>query len=136
MKTFSNNRRKIYSSNNRRANGGPRGSSESPYLSQKVNGNNSFRRSNKNFKDQYADYINKAKEAIGNGDEVLEQFYLQYAEHCFRQMEDSGKNFISKKIDKPSSEDESISNSNNEEGDKAIKIKPKSDFDDLASQLS
>ena len=132
MKTF-NNRRKIYSSNSRRANGSQRGSADSPYLSQKGN-NNGYRRNNKNFKDQYTDYINKAKDAISNGDEILEQFYLQYAEHCFRQMEDSGRSFVSKKIDKSITEKESsktTSTNNSKE-----KSSTKTDFDDLANQLA
>ena len=52
-----------------------RGSADSPYL--QANGNsNGYKRNGKNPKDQYNDFLNKAKDAQGQGDEVLEQFYL------------------------------------------------------------
>ena len=61
------------------------GGADSPYL--QANGNsNGFKRNGKNPKDQYNDFLNKAKDAKGQGDEVLEQFYLQHAEHYYRQM--------------------------------------------------
>ena len=135
MKQFNNNRRKIYNSNNRRSNPNRNGS-DSPYISQNGNSNN-YRRNNKSFKDQYEDYLNKAKEAIGNGDEVLEQFFLQHAEHCFRQMEDSRRTLISKKIITPSEDLEKNQDKIVlEKKSKKSKIEPKTDFDDLANQLA
>ena len=49
------------------------GVADSPYV--KNNGNsNGFKRNGKNPKDQYNDFLNKAKEAKGQGDEVLGNF--------------------------------------------------------------
>ena len=36
-------------------------------------------------------FLNKAKDAKGQGDEILEQFYLQHAEHYYRQIDNSSK---------------------------------------------
>ena len=72
-------------------------------------------------------------DAKGQGDEVLEQFYLQHAEHYFRQMEHSNKGSVSRKI---------ISKDRMEKDqDKNVEVavdqqKSTTDFDDLASQLS
>ena len=64
------------------------GVADSPYL--QTNGNsNGYKRNGKNPKDQYNDFLNKAKDAKGQGDDVLEQFYLQHAEHYFRQTDNS-----------------------------------------------
>ena len=64
----------------RKINSSRSGVADSPYL--QANGNsNGFKRNGKNPKDQYNDYLNKAKDAKGQGDDVLEQFYLQHAEH-------------------------------------------------------
>ena len=122
-------KRKSYSSSRKINNS--RGSADSPYL--QANGNsNSFKRNGKNPKEQYNDYINKAKDAKGQGDEVLEQFYLQHAEHYFRQLDHSNKGSFSRKIvnkdsnKEPESSDQS---STNKDG-------TSTDFDDLASQLA
>ncbi len=122
-------KRKSYSSSRKINNS--RGSADSPYL--QANGNsNGFKRNGKNPKDQYNDYINKAKDAKGQGDEVLEQFYLQHAEHYFRQLDHSNKGSFSRKIvnkdsnKEPESSDQS---STNKDG-------TSTDFDDLASQLA
>jgi hypothetical protein len=109
-----------------------RGSADSPYL--QANGNsNGYKRNGKNPKDQYNDYLNKANDAKGQGDEVLEQFYLQHAEHYFRQLDHSNRGSFSRKIvnkdnaDKePESSDQSSTN----------KDSASSDFDDLTSQLA
>ena len=143
MKTFNNNnnRRKIFSSNSRRTFSN-RGSADSPYIAQQGNAGNGHRRNNKNFKDQHTDYLNKAKDAIGNGDEVLEQYYLQHAEHCFRQLditiketnintEDLPKTIVSKKIIKKSTIEKKIDTDSVKE-----KSKAKTDFDDFTNQLS
>ena len=67
------------------------------------------------------------------GDEVLEQFYLQHAEHYYRQMENSNRGSVSRKI---------ISKDRTEtDQDKNVEVavdqqKSTTDFDDLASQLS
>ena len=105
---------------------------DSPYLQN--NGNsNSFKRNGKNPKDQYNDFLNKAKDAKGQGDEVLEQFYLQHAEHYYRQMEHTNRSSVSRKI---------ISKDRTEtDQDKNVDVtvdqqKSTTDFDDLASQLS
>ena len=46
------------------------GVADSPYL--QANGNsNGFKRNGKNSKDQYNDYLNKAKDAKGHGDDVF-----------------------------------------------------------------
>ena len=58
---------------------------------------NGFKRNGKNPKDQYNDFLNKAKDAKGQGDEVLEQFYLQHAEHYYRQMDHSNRGSVSRK---------------------------------------
>ena len=108
------------------------GVADSPYLQN--NGNsNGFKRNGKNPKDQYNDFLNKAKDAKGQGDEVLEQFYLQHAEHYYRQMEHSNRGSVSRKI---------ISKDRTEtDQDKNVEVtvdqqKSTTDFDDLASQLS
>ena len=141
MKTF-NNRRKVFNPNNNRRSGPGRGSADSPYMPQQGNSNNGYRRNNKNFKDQHTDYLNKAKDAIGNGDEVLEQFYLQHAEHCFRQLDETSKvntsnrdepedRIVSKKIVKKTivKKEPKTENSKSE-------TETKTDFDDFASQLA
>ena len=143
MKTFNNNnnRRKIFSFNNRRTSPS-RGSADSPYMAQQGNTGNGYRRNNKNFKDQHTDYLNKAKDAISNGDEVLEQYYLQHAEHCFRQLdvtvketntntEDLPKTIVSKKIIKKSTIEKKTDIESVQE-----KSKAKTDFDDFANQLA
>ena len=117
----------------RKANSGGRGSvADSPYL--QSNGNsNGFKRNGKNPKDQYNDFLNKAKDAKGQGDEVLEQFYLQHAEHFYRQMEYSNRGSVSRKIISKDKTD--IDQNKNDE----VKVDQKtstSDFDDLASQLA
>ena len=108
------------------------GVADSPYL--QANGNsNGFKRNGKNPKDQYNDYINKAKDAKGQGDDVLEQYYLQHAEHYFRQTENSNRGFVARKIinkDKPEKND------NDMKKDNKVEQSPSSDFDDLASQLA
>ena len=115
-----------------RKNHSSRGSADSPYL--QANGNsNGYKRNGKNPKDQYNDFLNKAKDAQGQGDEVLEQFYLQHAEHYHRQLDHSNKGSFSRKIvnketinKDPESSDQSSTN----------KDAASTDFDDLASQLS
>ena len=72
----------------RKINSSRGGVADSPYL--QTNGNsNGYKRNGKNPKDQYNDFLNKAKDAKGQGDDVLEQFYLQHAEHYFRQTDNS-----------------------------------------------
>ena len=79
-------KRKPFGSSRKINSGGRGGVADSPYL--QANGNsNGFKRNGKNPKDQYNDFLNKAKDAKGQGDEVLEQFYLQHAEHYYRQMD-------------------------------------------------
>ena len=80
----------------RKINSGGRGSvADSPYL--QANGNsNGFKRNGNNPKDQYNDCLNKAKDAKGQGDEVLEQFYLQHAEHYYRQIDHSNRGSVSR----------------------------------------
>ena len=109
------------------------GVADSPYL--QSNGNSSgFKRNGKNSKDQYNDYLNKAKEAKGQGDEVLEQFYLQHAEHYFRQTDNSNKGFVARKIINKDKSEKNDDNDINKE--KKIETTSTSDFDDLASQLA
>jgi len=125
-------KRKSFGSS-RKINSGGRGSvADSPYL--QSNGNsNGFKRNGKNPKDQYNDFLNKAKDAKGQGDEVLEQFYLQHAEHYYRQMDQSNRGSVSRKI---------ISKNKTEiDKDKNIEVAvdqqtTSTDFDDLTSQLS
>ena len=108
------------------------GVADSPYL--QVNGNsNGFKRNGKNPKDQYNDYLIKAKDAKGQGDDVLEQFYLQHAEHYFRQTDNSNKGFVARKI---INRDKSVKNDNNINKDGNEERNPASEFDDLASQLA
>ena len=109
-----------------------RGSADSPYL--QSNGNsNGYKRNGKNPKDQYNDFLNKAKDAQGQGDEVLEQFYLQHAEHYYRQLDHSNKGSFSRKI-----VNKEITNKDRESSDQLSTNKDatSTDFDDLASQLS
>ena len=117
----------------RKINSGVRGGvADSPYL--QANGNsNGFKRNGKNPKDQYNDFLNKAKDAKGQGDEVLEQFYLQHAEHYYRQMDHSNRGSVSRKI--ISKEKTEIDQDKSEE----VNVDPQTsttDFDDLASQLA
>ena len=78
-------KRKPFGSSRKTNSGGRGGVADSPYL--QSNGNsNGFKRNGKNPKDQYNDFLNKAKDAKGQGDEVLEQFYLQHAEHYYRKL--------------------------------------------------
>ena len=109
-----------------------RGSADSPYL--QANGNsNGYKRNGKNPKDQYNDFLNKAKDAKSQGDEVLEQFYLQHAEHYYRQLDNSNKGSFSRKIvnkettNKVSESSDQLSTNNDAAS---------TDFDDLASQLA
>ena len=68
---------------------------------------------------------------------ILEQFYLQHAEHCFRQMEDTGRTFVAKKsFDNSKVEEEASKQLKKDPKENKIKIDPKTDFDDLANQLS
>jgi len=118
----------------RKINSGPRGGvADSPYL--QTNGNtNGFRRGGKNPQVQYNDYLNKAKDAKGQGDEVLEQFYLQHAEHYFRQLDSFNRGAVSRKIinkDRDATEDNSVGD--RQENETQV---PSTDFDDLASQLA
>jgi len=108
------------------------GVADSPYL--QSNGNsNGFKRNGKNPKDQYNDYLIKAKDAKGQGDDVLEQFYLQHAEHYFRQTDNSNKGFVARKI---INKDKSVKNDNDINKDGKEERNPASEFDDLASQLA
>ena len=129
MKNFA--KRKPYGSQ-RKLNSSRAGVADSPYL--QANGNsNGFKRNGKNPKDQYNDFLNKAKDARGQGDDVLEQFYLQHAEHYFRQTDNSNRGFVARKIiskEKIENNDSGLNKGNKEES------KPTSDFDDLASQLA
>jgi len=118
----------------RKINSGPRGGvADSPYL--QTNGNtNGFKRGGKNPQVQYNDYLNKAKDAKGQGDEVLEQFYLQHAEHYFRQLDSFNRGAVSRKIinkDRDATEDNSVGD--RQENETQV---PSTDFDDLASQLA
>ena len=108
------------------------GAADSPYL--QTNGNSSgFKRNGKNPKDQYNDFINKAKDAKGQGDDVLEQFYLQHAEHFFRQIDNTNRGFVSRKI---INKDKNEQNNIDQKKDDNSKQNTKSEFDDLASQLA
>jgi hypothetical protein len=127
-------KRKPFGSSRKINSGGRGGVADSPYL--QTNGNsNGFKRNGKNPKDQYNDFLNKAKDAKGQGDEVLEQFYLQHAEHYYRQMDHSNTNRgpVSRKI--ISKEKSEIDQDKNEE----VNVDPQTpttDFDDLTSQLA
>ena len=125
-------KRKTFGSSRKTNLGGRGGVADSPYL--QSNGNsNGFKRNGKNPKDQYNDFLNKAKDAKGQGDEVLEQFYLQHAEHYYRQMDHSNRGSISRKI--ISKEKTEIDQDKREE----VNVDPQTsttDFDDLASQLA
>ena len=110
----------------------PRGSADSPYL--QANGNsNGYKRNGKNSRDQYNDFLNKAKDAKSQGDEVLEQFYLQHAEHYFRQLDNSNKFSFSRKITNKENlnKEPEISDQSSTKKDALS-----TDFDDLASQLA
>ena len=117
----------------RKVNSGVRGGvADSPYL--QSNGNlNGSKRNGKNPKDQYNDFVNKAKDAKGQGDEVLEQFYLQHAEHYYRQMDHSNRGSVSRKI---ISKDKIETDQNKNDETTVAKKTSTSDFDDLASQLA
>ena len=118
-------KRKPFGSSRKINSSGRGGVADSPYL--QTNGNSkSFKRNGKNPKDQYNDFLNKAKDAKGQGDEVLEQFYLQYAEHYYRQIDQSNRGSVSRKI---------ISKDKNDEVT-VDQQKSSTDFDDLANQLS
>ena len=84
------------------------------------------------IRDRYNDYLNKAKDAKGQGDDVLEQFYLQHAEHYFRQTDNSNRGFVARKI---ISKDKTENNDRNLDKDNKSERNSTSDFDDLASQL-
>ena len=125
-------KRKPFGTSRKINSGGRGGDADSPYL--QSNGNsNTFKRNGKNPKDQYSDFLNKAKDAKGQGDEVLEQFYLQHAEHYYRQMDHSNRGSISRKI--VSKDRKETDQSKNVEV-AADQQKSTTDFDDLASQLS
>jgi len=127
MKNFT--KRKPFGSS-RKNSSSSRGSADSPYLQANGNSNN-FKRNGKNPKDQYNDFMNKAKDAKGQGDEILEQFYLQHAEHYYRQIDNTSKNNFSRKIITKEKSDKS--------SDDSVIIEKKestTDFDDLASQLA
>jgi len=125
-------KRKPFGSSRKINSGGRGGVADSPYL--QVNGNsNGFKRNGKNPKDQYNDFLNKAKDAKGHGDEVLEQFYLQHAEHYYRQIDNSNRGSVSRKI--ISKEKTETIQDKSEEAN----VEPQTsttDFDDLASQLA
>ena len=129
MKNFV--KRKTYGGQ-RKMNSSRSGVADSPYLQSNVN-SNSFKRNGKNPKGQYNDYLNKAKDAKGQGDDVLEQFYLQHAEHYLRQTDNTNRGFVARKVtikDKTENNDSDLDNDNKSERN------PTSDFDDLASQLA
>ena len=118
----------------RKINSGPRsGVADSPYL--QTNGNsNGFKRGGKNPQLQYYDYLNKAKDAKGQGDDVLEQFYLQHAEHYFRQLDSFNRGAVSRRIiNKDRDTEEDGLTDDNSENEKQV---PSTDFDDLANQLA
>jgi len=118
----------------RKINSGPRsGVADSPYL--QTNGNsNGFKRGGKNPQLQYNDYLNKAKDAKGQGDDVLEQFYLQHAEHYFRQLDSFNRGVVSRRIiNKDRDTEEDGLTDDNSENEKQV---PSTDFDDLANQLA
>ena len=125
-------KRKPFGSSRKINSGGRVGVADSPYL--QANGNsNGFKRNGKNPKDQYNDFLNKAKDAKGQGDEVLEQFYLQHAEHYYRLIDHSNRGSVSRKI--ISKEKTETVEGKSEEAN----VEPQAsttDFDDLASQLA
>ena len=116
----------------RKINSSRSGVADSPYLQTKGN-SNGFKRNGKNPKDQYNDYLNKAKDAKGQGDDVLEQFYLQHAEHYYRLTDNSNRGFVARKI---ITKDKTENNDNDLNKDNKSERNPTSDFDDLASQLA
>lgn len=124
-------KRKPFGSSRKINSSGRGGVADSPYL--QTNGNsNGFKRNGKSPKDQYNDFLNKAKDAKGQGDDVLEQFYLQHAEHYYRQMDQSYKGPVSRKI---ISKDKT--ETTQDKNDEVLVDQQKtSDFDDLASQLA
>ena len=125
-------KRKPFGSSRKINPGGRGGVADSPYLQTNVN-SNGFKRNGKNPKDQYNDFLNKAKDAKGQGDDVLEQFYLQHAEHYYRQIDHTTRSPVSRKIiSKEKVELDQVNDSEivNE------KQSPSSDFDDLANQLA
>ena len=124
-------KRKPFGSSRKINSSGRGGVADSPYL--QTNGNsNGFKRNGKSPKDQYNDFLNKAKDAKGQGDDVLEQFYLQHAEHYYRQMDQSYKGPVSRKI--ISKDKTETVQDKNDEG--TVDQQKTSDFDDLASQLA
>ena len=124
-------KRKPFGSSRKINSSGRGGVADSPYL--QTNGNsNGFKRNGKSPKDQYNDFLNKAKDAKGQGDDVLEQFYLQHAEHYYRQMDQSYKGSVSRKI--ISKDKTETAQDKNDEV--AVDQQKTSDFDDLASQLA
>ena len=124
-------KRKPFGSSRKINSSGRGGVADSPYL--QTNGNsNCFKRNGKSPKDQYNDFLNKAKDAKGQGDDVLEQFYLQHAEHYYRQMDQSYKGPVSRKI--ISKDKTETAQDKNDEV--AVDQQKTSDFDDLASQLA
>lgn len=135
MKTF-NNKRKVYSNPSNRRPSFNRTGRDSSFMNGSGN-NNNYRRNNKSFKDQYTDYINKALEAKGNGDEVLEQYFLQHAEHCTRQIELTENTTITKKINDTGSLTKEVGRTKIIKKKEALtKEDTTSDFDDLANQLA
>jgi len=64
---------------------------------------------------------------------VLEQFYLQHAEHYYRQMEHYNRGSVSRKI---ISKDRTETNDDKNTEISVDQQKSTTDFDDLASQLS
>jgi hypothetical protein len=125
-------KRKPFGSSRKINSGGRAGVADSPYLQN--NGNsNGFKRNGKNPKDQYNDFLNKAKDAKGQGDDVLEQFYLQHAEHYYRQIDHTNRNPVSRKI---ISKEKIETDQDNDAEILVDKQSPSSDFDDLANQLA
>ena len=125
-------KRKPFGSSRKLNSGGRVGVADSPYLQN--NGNsNGFKRNGKNPKDQYNDFLNKAKDAKGQGDDVLEQFYLQHAEHYYRQIDNSNINPVSRKI---ISKEKTDTDQDHDAEILADKQSPNSDFEDLANQLA
>ncbi|MDA8668341.1 DUF4167 domain-containing protein [Alphaproteobacteria bacterium] len=125
-------KRKPFGSSRKINSGGRVGVADSPYLQN--NGNsNGFKRNGKNPKDQYNDFLNKAKDAKGQGDDVLEQFYLQHAEHYYRQIDHTNRNPVSRKI---ISKEKIETDQDNDAEILVDKQSPSSDFDDLANQLA
>ena len=125
-------KRKPFGSSRKINSGGRVGVADSPYLQN--NGNsNGFKRNGKNPKDQYNDFLNKAKDAKGQGDDVLEQFYLQHAEHYYRQIDHTNRHPVSRKIiSKEKIESDQVNDSEIVTENQS----PSSDFDDLANQLA